>query len=149
MCLKKLCLQWGICSLDDYKVPVAFFLFLISFPSIKEDRWSHHWAPILVFLLPAAFPDGPAHRDAAGHWGDTSCCTWEPSCIAPSNCVFGEGWAASVKYNNTSWLLDYCQEESLHCASESFALSKESLWLICGFSELAIVRNYLGLHFFK
>lgn len=77
MCLEKLCLHWGICSLDDYKVPVEFFsCFWLVFPE-SEDQWSHHWAPIRVLLLPAVFPGGPACRDTAGHGSDTS--TWEPS----------------------------------------------------------------------
>ena len=150
MCLKNHSVLWGICSLDSYKVPVAFSLFLISFASIKENQWSHHWAPILVFLLPAAFPGGSAYKDVAGDGGDTSCCTWEASCIAPRICVFGEGWLRvwDVTTPLDSWITVRKSHFTVQ-VSLLLCLSEESLWLVGGFSELAVVHNYLGLHFSK
>lgn len=88
---------------------------------------------MLVFLFPAAFPDGPAHRDAAGHGGDISSCTWEPPVLHQA--LVSLERAELQVWNiitNTSQFLDYCQEDSFHCASESCALSFKEKSLITG-----------------
>lgn len=100
MCLKKLCLHWGVCLLDDDKVPAAFLLDFDKFSQYQRGSVK----PSLSSC--ACFPPS----SSVSRWSSTQGCCWSwgwhkqlylgATCFAPGTCVFGQGWAAGVECNN-------------------------------------------------
>lgn len=150
MCLKKLCLHQGICLLDD-KVPAAFLLDFDKFSQYRRGSVKPSLSSCACFPLSSSF----------SRWSSTQGCCWSrrwhkqlylgATCFAPSTCIFGEGWAAGVEYNN--------QHISI-LGLLSGRLISLCKWVLCSVfqrkvfdywwhSELAMANNYLGLCFSK
>lgn len=126
-------------------------MFFRNFHCIKDDHYqllnSHQ--PHTCFPTSNSVPGWPTTLGFCRSWRWQIPVPGRSSLQQALSCLERAGPQVWKVTTDTSWFLDCSQEESFPCVSESFVLSYKSLQLIDCFSELATIRDYLGLYFSK